>query len=241
MTASAIGTLIKKTHRHDACCTSQPPRTGPIAVVMDVKPDQVPMARPRSPLGNDTLIRARLPGTRSAPPTPCRQRAAMSCPMLGAKPHHTDAAANRMTPPAKTLRRLKRSPRDPPVSSKAARKSVYASTTHCTSPMVACKPDCNAGSATFTAVPSMKAMLEPRMATVNTHEPPAARSPGVPARIAPSSQGGLAMFGMNHCEPKIGRGFLNPPQRTGKQVRDCRKLGAPALGTPFQKFANTLR
>jgi hypothetical protein len=41
-------TLIKNTQRHEACCTNQPPATGPIAVVMVLKPDQVPMARPRS-------------------------------------------------------------------------------------------------------------------------------------------------------------------------------------------------
>jgi hypothetical protein len=79
---------------------------------------------------------------------------------------------------------------------------VYASTTHCTSAIVACNPDCSAGSATFTTVPSMKAMLEPSTATANTQEPPAARSPGGRARIAASSHGGLAMFGMNYCETK---------------------------------------
>ena len=45
---TAIGRLIKKTQRHDACSTSHPPRTGPMAAVIAVKPDQVPMARPRS-------------------------------------------------------------------------------------------------------------------------------------------------------------------------------------------------
>ena len=42
--------LIKKTQRQGACCTSQPPSTGPIAVVMAEKPDQVPIACPRAPV-----------------------------------------------------------------------------------------------------------------------------------------------------------------------------------------------
>jgi len=49
---------MKNTHRQDACCTNHPPSTGPMAAVIEVKPDQVPIARPRSSLENETLIRA---------------------------------------------------------------------------------------------------------------------------------------------------------------------------------------
>jgi len=58
--------------------TSHPPNTGPKAAVIAVKPDQVPMARPRWSSLNEALIMARLPGTSSAPPTPCTARAMMS-------------------------------------------------------------------------------------------------------------------------------------------------------------------
>src|ERR1700757_2626438 len=44
VTVAASGTLMKNTQRQEACSTSQPPRTGPSAVVIAVKPDQVPMA-----------------------------------------------------------------------------------------------------------------------------------------------------------------------------------------------------
>src|SRR5438105_14962321 len=44
ITATAIGRLMKNAQRHEACCTSHPPRTGPIAVVIAVKPDHVPIA-----------------------------------------------------------------------------------------------------------------------------------------------------------------------------------------------------
>ncbi len=44
ITAAPMGTLMKNTQRHEACSISQPPRTGPIAVVIAVNPDQVPIA-----------------------------------------------------------------------------------------------------------------------------------------------------------------------------------------------------
>ncbi len=86
MTASASGRLMKKTQRHDRCSISQPPRTGPSAVVIAVAPDQVPMALPRSLSSKHALMSARLSGTRNAAPIPCTALAAMRCPMLGAKP-----------------------------------------------------------------------------------------------------------------------------------------------------------
>jgi hypothetical protein len=45
---------------------SQPPKTGPDAVVMAVNPDQVPMALPRDFPSKLALMIARLPGTRNA-------------------------------------------------------------------------------------------------------------------------------------------------------------------------------
>ena len=62
---------MKKTARHERCSISQPPITGPIAVVIALNPDQVPMARPRSFSANELLMIARLPGTSSAAPNPC--------------------------------------------------------------------------------------------------------------------------------------------------------------------------
>jgi hypothetical protein len=46
-TTSASGTFRKNTARQLACSTSQPPLTGPMAVVIALNPDHVPMARPR--------------------------------------------------------------------------------------------------------------------------------------------------------------------------------------------------
>ena len=54
---------------------SHPPSTGPSAVVIAVKPDQVPMACPRDFSSNDALMMARLPGMSIAAPMPWTERA----------------------------------------------------------------------------------------------------------------------------------------------------------------------
>jgi len=105
ITAAAIGRLMKKTQRQERCWTSHPPRTGPIAAVIPVKPDHVPIALPRWSAGNAALMIARLPGTSMAPPTPCKARAAIRCRISGAKPHQADDAAKRNTPIVNTRRR----------------------------------------------------------------------------------------------------------------------------------------
>src|SRR5204863_10008920 len=46
-TTAARGTLRKKTQRQEAYWTNKPPSTGPTTEVIEVKPDQVPIARPR--------------------------------------------------------------------------------------------------------------------------------------------------------------------------------------------------
>src|SRR5260370_19159065 len=53
----------------------------------------------------------------------------------------------------------------------AARKSAYASTTHCTSATVAFRSVWSTGKATLTTVLSIKAILDPRMVSTSTHVP----------------------------------------------------------------------
>src|SRR5258708_7321741 len=166
MTAS--GALMKKIARHETWSMKKPPSSGPATMVIDVKADQVPIALPRSLSGNVALMMARLPGTMSAAPMPCKPRNPIRAAILGASPHATEPAVNTATPIAKMRLRPNRSPRAPPVSMSEATKSVYASTTHCTSEMVAPIVACRAGSAMFTTVPSMNAMLEPRMVAART-------------------------------------------------------------------------
>src|SRR6202167_5420324 len=121
---------MKNTHRQEPCSINHPPRTGPTAAVMEVNPDQVPMARPRSSSEKLALISARLPGTSNAPPTPCTPLAIISHRISGEQPHKAEAAEKSATPIAKTLRRPYKSPKVPPISTAAARNSAYDSTTH---------------------------------------------------------------------------------------------------------------
>ena len=104
-TATASGRLMKNTSRHDTAPISHPPRNGPIAVATPPSPDHAPIAADRSSSAKDACKIARLPGVSSAPPTPCRARAAISTPTFGASPHSSEATANHTMPIANTFRR----------------------------------------------------------------------------------------------------------------------------------------
>ncbi len=215
ITAIARGTLIKNAHRHDKCSMSHPPRTGPMAVVIAVAPDHVPIARPRSLSPNDALIRARLPGTRNAAPTPWIARAAINCWTLAARPQATDAIANTATPSRNILRRPNRSPIDPPTRISAASVSPYDSTTHCTPTTLAPKLFCRAGKATLTTVPSMKAMLDPTIVASRIHTFSSGRHGDVAMRewITASSQGGF-MRVMDVCYQGRGSSGDDPSKKS---------------------------
>ena len=106
-TAAATGRLMKNTSRQP-CGTaliSNPPRSGPAAVATPPSPDHAPIAAPRSSSEKDACRMARLPGVSSAPPTPCRARAAMSTATFGASPHSSDAIANQTVPITNNFRR----------------------------------------------------------------------------------------------------------------------------------------
>ena len=106
-TNAASGRLMANTSRQP-CGTaliSNPPRSGPAAVATPPSPDQAPIAAPRSSSAKDACKIARLPGVSSAPPTPCRARAAMSTATFGASPHSSDAIANHTVPILNIFRR----------------------------------------------------------------------------------------------------------------------------------------
>ena len=192
-TAAAIGRFTKKTARQDATWTSHPPTTGPTAPATAVSDDHVPTARPRSRDEKAEPRIARLDGTSSAAPIPCTARAATSHQTPGASAQAAEDAAKTATPIAKIRRRPNRSASEPPTRTSAERKSAYASTTHCTLETEAWRSFWSTGSATLTTVPSMKAMLEPRIVAARTHRD-VARLQGdgaVACRMA-SSQGPLA-------------------------------------------------
>ena len=93
---------------------SAPPMNGPAAKEIDVRPDQRPIAWPRSAGTNAPWIMARLPGVSSAAPIPWTSRATMSTSGVGASPQSSEAIANQTTPMTNTRRRPNRSPRAPP-------------------------------------------------------------------------------------------------------------------------------
>ena len=101
---AAMGTLMRKISRHDHAWTSQPPMKGPTALATPASADQAPTAWPRSSGWNDAEMIARLPGTRSAPPAPCRARAKVSQVAVGARAHRTDATV-KATRPITNIRR----------------------------------------------------------------------------------------------------------------------------------------
>src|SRR5215472_6070215 len=93
--------------------------------------------------------------------------------------------------------------------------------THWTSEIVAPRADWSAGNATFTTVPSIKAMLEPRMATAITQ--PLFAGDGSThgfARITASSQGGLAMLAIIHSHRDEGG---SPTELADKHAFDFRR------------------
>jgi hypothetical protein len=123
-TARASGTFSQNTDRQPNSSTIHPPTSGPAPVVMPEKPDQTPIAFPRSSGSIDEEMIARLPGVSSAPPMPCSARAATSTSMDGAAAQSKDATANHVTPTMNTRRRPSRSPKEPPTRMSEARVSV---------------------------------------------------------------------------------------------------------------------
>ncbi len=96
---------MRNTARHDTALTSQPPSSGPSAAPTPVSPDHAPIARARSARRKLPSIIASEPGVKSAPPIPCRKRAATSAPALGAAAHSAEASVNQATPIVKMRRR----------------------------------------------------------------------------------------------------------------------------------------
>src|SRR6266536_4605413 len=176
MTAIANGTLMPNAHRHDTSCTSQPPRNGPIAVATPPRPDQAPTAAARSSWANAEEMIARLPGVNSAPPMPCKARAAISVSTLGDIAQSSDAAANHATPTRYTRRLPSRSPSDPPSRIRLASGNRYPFWIHCRAPNPASNSWPIRFVATFAIVLSRNAMPLPRIVTASTPRPSVVRS-----------------------------------------------------------------
>ena len=108
-----------------------------------------------------------------AAPTPWSARAAISASIEGARAHSPEATANQTTPDTKSRRRPKRSPSDPPSSSRPARVSAYALTVHWSPLSPASRSSPMVGSATLTTVESRKAIPDPSTVARSTQRPAA--------------------------------------------------------------------
>ena len=145
----------------------RPPASGPTMMAMPPHAVHEPIAAPRSRSGNAATMIASELGASSAPAAPCKARAAISVSTVGATAH---AARTPRSHPGRSRTRgaCHRCRRASRRSGSTIRVStVYAFEIHC----CACNPPPRsswiAGSATLTIVPSIAAMLEPRIAATS--------------------------------------------------------------------------
>jgi len=130
----------------------------------------------------------------NAAATPWTARAAISCAVLPARPHAAEARAKIATPNRKTRRRPKRSPSEPP-HQQQGRQEESVGLDH---PLHLGHRGAEIRlqgrqRPRFTAVPSMKAMLEPRMVAASTQ------------RSIPGRHGAAPLHGLGH--PFVARRF----------------------------------
>ena len=187
---------MKNTQRHDACSTSQPPSTGPTAAVIALNAgpgaDRPPRASRRT--------KAALMSARLRAPAARRRRPARRAPRSAASDARRQAARRRgereERDPDQRRRAAGRSDRPASRRPAAARRGTARRPRRPTAPAATVAPRrvCSAGSATLTTVPSMKAMLEPRIVAASTHGPAlgAQRPSAAPAAMTPSSHGALS-------------------------------------------------
>ncbi len=97
-----IGTLMKKTQRHEAHCTIMPPRTSPSDDPPMVTAVKMLRARTRSrPSGKPVTMAASTAGEAMAPPMPWIARAASSVPEVVARPPASEARVKMARPAMK--------------------------------------------------------------------------------------------------------------------------------------------
>src|SRR5690242_11566899 len=124
-TATPIGTLMKKTQRHEAMSVSTPPSNKPIALPAPDIAAYTPIARVRAgPSSNVSPISDRAVGAAIAAPHPWTARATTSHAEVVARPPASDAPEKRRRPATNMRRRPRTSPRRPPNRSRPPNVSV---------------------------------------------------------------------------------------------------------------------
>ena len=129
--ATPSGRLIRKIQCHEAICTSQPPRVGPISG--PIKPGNVTklIAARNSVSGTTRITTSRPTGSSIAPPTPCSTRDATSCVSPRDSAQASEPAENSTTAATNTRRVPNRSASQPDAGMSMATASAYDATTAC--------------------------------------------------------------------------------------------------------------
>ena len=153
-----MGTLTKKTHRHDRVVTNSPPSTGPRAGATAVGTVRMLEARTRSSGGKVRNSMAMPTGVSMPPPTPWMTRKKTSSERLPAMPHRADAPVNRAMASRSIRLDPNRSPSQPAAGMNTARLTRYPTATESSavSETLNCRP--MEGRATLTMVMSMMFM-----------------------------------------------------------------------------------
>src|SRR3954447_1272803 len=110
---------------------------------------------------------ARITEAWAAAPTPCRKRAPISAPSLGARPHSSEATVKMTRPVSKTRLRPARSPRRPASSSRLPKVMRKALTTQVRPAWLKWRSCWIEGSATFTIVTSSTIISWARQTTMS--------------------------------------------------------------------------
>ena len=119
------GTLTKKIHSHESASVRMPPSSRPKAPPPAAIAPHTPIALVRSgPSSNVVVMIDSAAGETSAPPRPCRPRAATSISELFERPLSSEAAEKTITPATNRARRPMRSAARPPSSRKPPKTSV---------------------------------------------------------------------------------------------------------------------
>ena len=123
--SAQIGRLIQNTARQSTNSMSAPPTIGPSAIEMPTTPPQMPIARARSTRPVNTWVMIDIAtGFSIDPPMACRNRAAISVSMFGARLHSSEPSAKTVSPIWKVRLRPNRSPVAPDSISSDASTSV---------------------------------------------------------------------------------------------------------------------
>jgi hypothetical protein len=178
--AATIGRLSRKITRQLEMPINQPPSSGPKTVEMPLHAVHVPIAAPRSVPANVFVMTARDAGVRSAPAIPWRPRQTIRTFAVGASAQRSEATPKPVTPSRNMRTGPKMSPRDPPTRMSEPSVSRYASMTHCCAASPPPRSRWIDGSATFTAVASMKTIDEPSIVAISVNRAEAVIGGAIP-------------------------------------------------------------